>query len=730
MSISQYTLHELFDLTDNRYWKLHWFEELTLNQRTKEPLIEALFVPFVRGDLDVDRNPPELLDNASYDFSESKKIEVSAGLLPMLHIGLLLHQGRPTKRPRYQRKVFKLLIGENTTKILPVKHARKLGKWVYDISHQEYQLSGTNHYVRCLHIEVPKGRHDRITKLIIPCAELIRCHYGNSSQLFQEIMTNGLAGSPNRIFDPSQTVFPSNKEGKTPFIQLSPWVKKKDAPIAARFAFSPYALSQGKHIHLSAQINSTRPYNGQGDEPQGRVPEAYLPYVNQQTRLVVHGKVIESGKDRYFLVFYIESDSAVFPFNYFEFQQDGDDGLHVITDQNLPDAGRSVLEESEEVVTVNDEAEELIIRSDKEPSPDKEQVEELMCEDKFPDLNKKHWRQCDKVGSRRRPPRQEPIFIQGHDEIKEFSTAPDGSGGGKVAPISFMFDFEVAKEVIERTPSIEDQDKIPSDKTKEKGSSHITEHGEALPASYDLFKQLIYLLDEVMPEKMRCEFVKIPKVGDEVELKRVRSEFPIELGGWSVVTHDRETRARHVVAARGLCHGDRYFYLLEIEPPEKEQPDDKQQKTGRGRKHHKKIRTYTLLLVHNGEPFFSDLRAINLRAVLAVCAKNKGSWLRRKQLEEFGRYKFKHTSKSGKVFVARIIEYLVKVGLLPLEKTEIAQLLQRLKSAKGKEPAPAEQTWQNNERLKGEASQTDKDKAAEIKILTESDESSVTSLYG
>jgi hypothetical protein len=67
MNTSKYILHELFDPTDNRHWRLHWFEELTMNQQTTEPLIEALFVPLVRTDLDLDRNPPELLNNDSYD---------------------------------------------------------------------------------------------------------------------------------------------------------------------------------------------------------------------------------------------------------------------------------------------------------------------------------------------------------------------------------------------------------------------------------------------------------------------------------------------------------------------------------------------------------------------------------------------------------------------------------------------------------------------------------------
>jgi hypothetical protein len=80
MNASQYIIRDLFDPDDNRYWrmKLHWFEQLTMNQQTTEPLLEALFVPLMHTDLDIDANPHELLDNKSYGFNEVKRVEVGA----------------------------------------------------------------------------------------------------------------------------------------------------------------------------------------------------------------------------------------------------------------------------------------------------------------------------------------------------------------------------------------------------------------------------------------------------------------------------------------------------------------------------------------------------------------------------------------------------------------------------------------------------------------------------
>ncbi|MDT5059982.1 MAG: hypothetical protein QOH63_441 [Acidobacteriota bacterium] len=700
MSISTYTIHELFNLTDNRPWKLHWFEQLRLNQLTTEPLIEAQFVPLIHPDLDIEANPSELLANSSYDFSQSKKIKVGGGQLPMLHIGLMLFQGRPITRPRYQRKIFDLFIGEDTTEVLPIKHGHRpapRSRKIYDVPYSQYHLYGTNDYVRCLHINVPPGRHDKITKIIIPCAEVIRFYYGNSSELFHEVLTNGLVGSPNRVFNSSKTVMPGTDA--TAFIQLSPYVKKQDAPIIARFAFDPYALTCARHIYLSAYKNATRPYKGRGDELQGYVPEARLPYVNQQTRLVVHGKEIESGTDRYFLVYYITSDSTPFPFEYFEFRQDGSDEVHTVTNQGLPDRGRNVrVEEEGGFVTVNDEAEVFIIRTDKEPSPSKEKVEELLWADKFPDLKNKKWRKQNNGSSRTLPPRREPAFIQGHDDTGELSTAPRGSGENKVTPLTFMYDFdgEEDTENVTWAEAKPDPEEVPVDgtdgeKPKETKPRRATDHSEALPASYELFKKLVSMLNEVLPAKLQCDFVRVPKTGEEKTFGQpLVTFFPTKwqfqpLRGdqtlsWSIVTRDGKTRERRLAVARGVCQGEHYFYLMEIEPSE--HGEQKEHKASRKRGKTLKPRGYTLLLIYDESQDFADMSSENLREVLAFCARNAGSWLKKKELKDFGRYKFKHASKFEKVFVSRIIEQLSEAGLLTLTKGEVTKWVREPKRLK------------------------------------------------
>jgi hypothetical protein len=63
MNVSQYILRDLFDPNDKRFWRLHWFEQLTMNQQTTEPLQEVLPNPlqglFILPDQDLRQLEPE-----------------------------------------------------------------------------------------------------------------------------------------------------------------------------------------------------------------------------------------------------------------------------------------------------------------------------------------------------------------------------------------------------------------------------------------------------------------------------------------------------------------------------------------------------------------------------------------------------------------------------------------------------------------------------------------------
>src|SRR5947209_18694481 len=99
----------------------------------------------------------------------------------------------------------------------------------------------------------------------------------------------------------------------------------------------------------------------------------------------------------------------------------------------------------------------------------------------------------------------------------------------------------------------------------------------------------------------------------------VDSNFPTEWDGkpvgWSTVTRDGQKRPRRLMAARGVCLGEHYFYLLEIEPPERD--EEKEREARRMGKKPWKPRTFTLLVVHSDRRRgFIGMTADELRQVL------------------------------------------------------------------------------------------------------------------
>jgi len=640
-----YDIYELLDPSAGTCWRMHWFQELALNQQTRQPLIEATFVPLVPNDWDIGANPRALLKNDSYDFSQARTIRLGVGILPMLHIGVLLRPEKLPIRPTYQRRIFDLSIREDTTKVLPVVS----GHWsaerrrrVYDVPFSQYQLNGTNSFVRCLHIGVPPGRSDRISKVIIPATELIRFYYANSSELIQQVVTDGLAGSPNRVFDLDSKILPGTDQ--VPFVFLSANVTREDAPIIALFAFSRHAFRRAKQIYLSAQTNGTRRTNTKTGRPQGFLPEVHLPYKDCQTRLIVHGKEIRSGDERYFLVYWIASDSVAFPFEYFEFALDG--SSQVTPSDGVGTSG-SDSDDGGRIVTVQN-CRTKVIRSDTDPGRNRKRVERLGWESKFPDLRKKKWKERP---DRLRPAAPLPTFIQGEGKAKPFTTGVKVDRSSTVTRLSVRCSPQSGQS-------------HPSEVEPASESDQLAAEREALRARHELFGKLVEMLNAVFPGKMRCDFLQIPESGSEKRFGQLYTLFPTESGNerlkWSFVSYKGGQRTRRVEIARGVCHEEQYFYLFEIESVQRRS---------------RKGRTYTLLLAHSHGA--NDMNVEKLRELLRCCAANKGSWFKPDEVAGVARHKFKHPSQFEKNssrfeenFAARILEYLVEARMLRLEPIE------------------------------------------------------------
>jgi hypothetical protein len=649
-----YVINEIRREGDNRYWKLHWFGQADFNLQNREPLIEATLVPLANPRLEPDKNPPELLLNKSYVFAQAMTVKVGVGQLPLFGIGTFFQRGRPISRPSFTPREFKdVLIDAATVKIIPAWKSRNIGKdstgkqlWEYLINYDEYRLFGMNLDARCLLVNLSMSEPDGVSKIIIPCVEIIRFHYANSSEMFREVFTGGALGRPNRVFNAGRTEMP-DADGFNGYVQLSKFVKDEDAPIIARMAFDPYALAETNHIYNSIGINYRR--------LNQYLPEARFPFTGTRATFIVHGKVIKSGAEQYFLVFWIERCGGPFPFKKFEFERDNSGIKTDIVDPGRPYVGWPHPPPEPDFKTVTPPAEEEVIRSDVEPSRLKKLVERLRAKNRFIDLDKKSWKKRPKKRSKYQAQPTDEVFIPTGGEHPPMSTAPAG-GTKPVTPLSVVTNVHPGGGVDNGPNTLPDSG-------PEGGT--VVERTPAIKGGFPLFGRIVARLNKPA-EGMTCEVIEVPSRGRPVR-NPVPSMFPTTLLGdrlgFSYMTlANGERRRRLVMVAEGVYHGSRHFYLMEIEPqppvPKKRQPKP----SSKGKKDGPT--TFTLLVCYEAEQF-GPLDEDDLRGVLAYCASHRGAWLKDEEMPQLSRHKIRHGSKSVTRYVERVMEALAEDRLLP-----------------------------------------------------------------
>jgi hypothetical protein len=643
-----YIINEFRLADDDRFWKLHWFGKLDFNLKNLEPLIETTLVPLTNPRINPDDNPPELLQNESYDFRQSRTVYVGVGQLPLFGIGTFFKHGRPVSRPIFTRQEFRnLYIGDRTWRNIKASGSRNVGTdsvtgkelWNYYINFGEYQLYGMNLEAKCLLVNVPPGDPDGVSKLIIPCVELVRFHYANSSEMFREIFNGGANGTPNRIFNASRTIKPDNT-GNNGYVQLSKFVRDKDAPLVARMAFNPYALAEANHIYKS-MLNSYA-----NKDIRQHIPEARFPFTETRVSLVVHGKVVKSGNERYFLVFWIERCSGSFPFQTFEYERDNS-GIKVDVDPRRPYVSWPQPPKVE-YITVKDKIEEEVVRSDVEPSPLKKLVEQLLVKKRFTDLEQKNWRKRPKSHSKyQAPPVDETAVVHSEEKTHTLTTAPPG-GVSTVTPLSIVDDIQPG--------AVPESDLIAVGDLGRKDGLYVSLNNPALRASFGLFLRIVAGLNN-SGDDITCEVIDVPDRGNSMR-RAIPSHFPVRLKGnplgFSYMKiPDGTKRRRQVMVAEGKYQHDRYFYLMEIEP----QPPIKKKKSDIIEKDDPK--TFALFLCYWNEKF-SRFDEEHLRMILTYGAKHRGVWMNI-SLDEvpfLGKQKIEHRSKSVSMYISRIKKHL------------------------------------------------------------------------
>jgi hypothetical protein len=482
-------IKEIAEISDKYpLWKVHWIGEISSNGKTREPLIDLWLVPY-KYPKTYNRQLKTVIQNEEYDFTEMRTVSIGVGQLTAVGIGSFFNNGEPLARTNYISHTFKFTptvvnqkiisfgsyYAENNEKrfFIPTNQFR-----VIQSQETNYERTAQNAFIipqqvrdrknqensdslfrgKCVLVEFKANEklkimddqypfservwkiessstksksENRYSGIIIPCIELIRFYYANSSQMFREVFTDGLIGIDNRVFTGSKTRLPDeNRENG--FLWLADEITNLDAPYIARFVFDPdgYALKQARNIYYSL-INSERVKGG-------RVPEAYFPFKDQPTNLKVHGIPIQSGLKKYFFVYWLESCTGVFPFKSFSYWRNFPGGMRKFSgasdsdvDITSPDNQGDSSREDENLERSRYQSNTLELRSDIPASEARIALTMLLCVDKFPDLASKEWKQEDPESQKEkveRKPKPKVKFDGVAEPTEHGSTAPrDGN---------------------------------------------------------------------------------------------------------------------------------------------------------------------------------------------------------------------------------------------------------------------------------------------------------------
>jgi hypothetical protein len=453
-SIFSLRIKEIADLSGKHpLWKVHWIGELGINGKTDEPIIDLWLVPYKSSSL-YNSGLLTVVENDEYVFSEMRTVSIGVGQLPVVSIGSFFKEGIPFGRASQITRTFKFTPTNNNQEIInlgsswtddrgikrfyiPTNQFRGLRNQALKLSNKGISSGGFPFVLsadsveslnqnksenilkgKCVLIRFGNREKSRISKgqypfyekawrqeivgfenkienrydgLIVPCIELVKFYYANSSQMFLQIFKDGLLGDDNRVFKSRRTVMPDTN-GENGFIYLSKQVKNIDLPLVARLAFDPYALKQARKIYYSLLAADKL--------KDGKVPETLFPFIDQQTKLKVHGIPIQSGNKRYFLVNWIESCTAAFPFTDLKFWREnpgrmikeppGKDFNGNPSSYNYPD-DYSPTPNTKTRRRHKYQSNNVELVSDVPPSTARGELEILLPLNKFPDLQNKNW---------------------------------------------------------------------------------------------------------------------------------------------------------------------------------------------------------------------------------------------------------------------------------------------------------------------------------------------------
>ncbi|MDQ3816321.1 MAG: hypothetical protein M3362_01360 [Acidobacteriota bacterium] len=576
---SSYKVEAFLDNNLNRIWRIEGLGEVDLNPSVpSEPSIEVILVPLWKPQAD----PETINKKSTYQYSGRRVVRVGVGLLSCLHIGTLWRGGYQLNTPPYTPRDFnELLITPETSRITDASRSPAL------ITPEFYPAVQNCVKAKYLVIDLDQKLHgvNKQSKLIVPCVEVARFYYTNSTQLTRAIIGGGLDTHANDIYAPHKTRLPG--EDGIGFVQLRDIIKDPDRKIVARLAFDHIANRNARNIYTSIIKNAS--------EESCAVLEARPPFEGT-TDLKVEGKWILSADEVWhFFVYRLVSCTAPFPYKQLDWGRDND-----ATPVGDPDPSRPVAYPGaikRPVKPAETEEEGRLITHIEEPSLDYEVTDIEVTTDRFPDLRTKKPGQ--KFKNTENTTRAGNIRPGGPEEVNSFSTGGGEHEGNNVAPVS-----------------VTQQEDVQPEGQCEEGQS------TRLPAGLNNFKDILCELEGL--GNISTSLVLLDSSNGDSELKDC-TYFPALYGSrplkWSYINYDEKRRRQAMIAH---CHyNNAHFYVMDIEVREDDEND-----------------RYSMLLLH--DIALAEVGVGRLRAVLHFAAKTGGRWIREWELKNLVKERFKH----------------------------------------------------------------------------------------
>lgn len=595
---STYTVEAFLDNNRNRIWRIEWFGEVDLNPLVpSEPTIEVVLVPLWRSEID----PQMLNKKGAYEHSARRIVRVGVGLLPCLHIGTLWRGGRQLDTPPYTlRRFARLLITPGTSRVTDALHDPDL------ITADAYPSVAGCVKAKYLVVDLDRELHEvnKLSKLIIPCVEVGRSYYTNSTQLTRAMIGGGLHTHANGVYAPHKTRQP-DADGVA-FVQLRDTIKDADRYIVGRCALDPVAGRNAGNIYTSIIRNASL--------EQCAVLEARPPFEGL-TDLKVQGKWIRSADEVWhFLAYRIVSCTAPFPFGQIDWARDNDGTPAGDRDPARPVAYPGAAKRP--VCPKEREEGDRLITNAEEPSLDYEVTDIELDDERFPDLHNK--RKGKKHRNTENHTRAGDVRPGGPQDADTFSTGAGGHDQSAVAPVS-----------------------VTHPEGGQGDGAEEDSRDTRLPAGLNNFKAILRELEGLAD--ITTSLVLLDPADESTEVRSC-TYFPVLYGHrpltWSYI--DFEARQRRQAMIAHCYDKGAHFYILDIEVREEDEND-----------------RYSMLLLHGTG--LGEVSEGHLRAVLHFAAQERGRWTHEWEWRNLAKERFKHDLGDAAKYAQRFITAMHRI---------------------------------------------------------------------